>query len=170
MIVASVPQTVETIEREIARLRAARPQFRSRIERAESIIVIQLSVPKSVRPVKVRIHSDGTRSYSVTSSSKLRRVYTVEAGTFACDCPDSRRRHAACKHGIACWLLEKMLEEAGNSRPLSPAPAASSSPCSGCGEDTPSRELTEVQDWHESLSYFEGDMLCEECLSGSDCW
>lgn len=108
MIEQSIDRTVEAIEREIARLKAARPHLRSRIERAEHILVTHLSTPNGThKPVKARIAADGTRSYTVRSGSKLRRVYTVEAGTFRCDCPDARRRHAVCKHGIACYLLER---------------------------------------------------------------
>ena len=33
--------------------------------------------------------------------------------------------------------------------------------CSGCSE--PSRDLIEVREDHESLTFFEGDMVCEEC-------
>ncbi|MGH3087559.1 MAG: hypothetical protein ACRDSJ_09610, partial [Rubrobacteraceae bacterium] len=49
------------------------------------------------------------------SGSKLRRCYTVGGSGFECDCPEARRRHAACKHAIACWLLEGALR-----RPLRP--------------------------------------------------
>ena len=38
--------------------------------------------------------------------------------------------------------------------------------CSGCGERFRGRDLIEVMDWHESLTFFEGDVLCKECASG----
>jgi hypothetical protein len=146
---------VEAIEREISRLKAARPHLSSRIERAEHILVTHLSIATGThKPVKVRLHADGSRSFAVKSTAKLRRRYSVEAGTFRCDCPDSRRRHAACKHGIAAYILERALR-----RPSRP------STCAGCS--APSECLFEVVD---SLTFFAGDLVCSECFSASDCW
>ncbi len=158
---------VDHIEREIARLKAARPNLATRIERAEHILVTHLSTANGThKPIKVRVRADGSRSFVVRSGAKLRKVYTVKGSGFTCDCPDSRRRHSACKHGIACWLLERAAR-----RPSSFAIAApKTGACSACSERVPRRELTEVQDYHESLSYFEGDRLCPECFSASDCW
>ena len=36
-------------------------------------------------------------------------------------------------------------------------------PCAGCGGKFMSGDLYEVMDGHESLTFFEGDRLCEEC-------
>ena len=36
-------------------------------------------------------------------------------------------------------------------------------PCAGCGGKFMSRDLYEVMDGHKSLTFFEGDRLCEEC-------
>lgn len=147
--------TIDRIEAELDRLRAARPALVSRIERAEHIIVTQLSTANGThRPIKVRVHADGSRSFAVRSGSKLRRCYTVEAGSFRCDCPDARRRHAACKHGIAAYLLERALR-----RPF----VSDGETCFGCGES--GRELVEVCD---SLTYFDGDLICRDCLDASD--
>ena len=38
--------------------------------------------------------------------------------------------------------------------------------CSGCSERFWGRDLIEVMDWHESLTFFEGDVLCKECAAG----
>ena len=38
-------------------------------------------------------------------------------------------------------------------------------PCAGCGGRFIGRDLYTVMDWHESLTFFEGDSLCEECAS-----
>ena len=57
----------EIMERDIARLKTARPRLSSRIERAEHILVTQLSTANGSRPVKVRVHADGSRSYTVRS-------------------------------------------------------------------------------------------------------
>ncbi len=145
---------VGRVEREIARLKAARPRLATRVERAEHIIVTQLSCSNRSRPLKVRVHADGSRSYAVRSCSKLRKAYTVRGSGFECDCPDARRkagsrRHSACKHSIACYLLERAAMCRPSSKP---------STCAGCS--APSGRLFEVVD---SLTFFEGDMICGGC-------
>jgi hypothetical protein len=96
----------ETMERDIARLKSARPHLGSRIERAEHILVSQLASANGSRPVKVRVHADGSRSYTVRSGSKLCRSYAVDPQAWSCSCPDHRRRRgqrsSACKHALAC--------------------------------------------------------------------
>jgi len=145
----------ETMERDIARLKAARPHLGSRIERAEHILVTQLSTANGSRPVKVRVHADGSRSYQVRSSSRLCRSYAVNPAAWNCDCPDHRRRQAACKHALACWVLE---------RAYRPSPATSLEECSGCGGRFAGRELTELtEDNQDNLTYFHGDRLCSAC-------
>jgi hypothetical protein len=92
----------ETMERDIARLKSARPRLTSRIERAEHILVAQLCTANGSRPVKVRVHADGSRSYTVRSGSRLRRSYRVDPAAWSCSCPDHTRRRgqrsSACKH------------------------------------------------------------------------
>lgn len=95
------------MERELDRLKAARPQFASRVDRAEHILTVQLSVSNGSRPIKVRLHCDGHHSYTVCSGSKLTRTYHVDPATWGCTCPDYRKRGKVCKHGISCWLLER---------------------------------------------------------------
>ena len=152
----------ETMERDIARLKAARPTLTSRIERAEHILVTQLSTANGSRPVKVRVHADGSRSYTVRSGSKLCRSYLVDQSSFSCDCPDHRRRQAACKHALACWVLERAC------RP-SPEPLGSGEgECSGCGGRFAGRELTQLhEDNHDDLTYFDGDLLCPPCADNA---
>jgi hypothetical protein len=53
----------------------------------------------------------------------------------------------------------KSSASAPRSRPAKPKTA----PCDGCGKRLPLRDLLEVHDWHESLTFFEGDLICEEC-------
>jgi hypothetical protein len=143
----------EIMERDIARLKAARPRLASRIERAEHILVTQLSVTNGSRPVKVRCHADGSRSYRVASGSKLTRSYAVSPEFWSCECPDHKRRRAACKHALACWILE---------RAYRPSPA--SGECSGCGSRVPQRDLVELHEGnHDNLTHFHGDMLCGGC-------
>ncbi len=159
-ITKSTATVVDHIEREIARLKAARPRLSTRVERAEHIIVTQLSTANGAhKPVKVRVHADGSRSFTVRSCSKLakgasRKVYTVEAGTFRCDCPDSRRRHSACKHGIAAYILERALRRPS----VSTGVDTPGSGCAGCSAS--GVELFEVVD---SLAFFAGDLVCRGC-------
>lgn len=108
MDTTSVVQVAGRIEAELERIKAARPALRSRCERAESIIVGQLSLSNGSRPVKVRLSADGTYTYRVRSGSKLKREYVVDPHTWSCSCPDHRRRHAACKHVISCYLMERV--------------------------------------------------------------
>jgi hypothetical protein len=146
----------EVMERDIARLKTARPKLASRIERAEHILVTQLSTPGGSRPVKVRLHADGSRSYAVRSGSKLRRSYLVSPASWSCECADHRKRRAACKHALACWVLERAFGS-------SPGGA-----CSGCGAHFASRDLVELrEDNHDDLTYFDGDLLCPACADAA---
>ncbi|MGI8540786.1 MAG: hypothetical protein ACR2N0_13610 [Rubrobacteraceae bacterium] len=150
---------VDRIEREIARLKAARPHLESRVERAEHILVAHLATANGThKPLKVRIHADGSRSFTVRSCSKLRKVYTVSGEGFECDCPDARRRHAACKHGIACYILERALRRPSDSTGVD-KPRGGCCGCSASGV-----ELCEALD---SLTFFEGDPVCRECADGT---
>ena len=73
-------------------------------------------------------------------------TYTVRLVPEAyCSCPDFRG--GECKHILAVRVVRK-----------------ATSPCSGCGRRFRHRELTEVTEDHGSLTFFEGDRLCEECV------
>jgi hypothetical protein len=101
----SITQVVEELER----IKAARPSLASRVERAEHIIVTQMSVSNGSRPVRVRLHADGTHQYRVRSGSKLRREYVIDPMKWTCNCPDHSKRRKACKHVIACFTLERLV-------------------------------------------------------------
>ncbi len=100
---------VTQIVEELERIKAARPSLASRVERAEHIITTQLSVSNGSRPVRVRLHADGTHKYFVRSGSKLQLEYIIDPMTWRCDCPDHAKRGAACKHVIACFTLEGLV-------------------------------------------------------------
>jgi hypothetical protein len=100
-----VTQVVEELER----IKEARPSLASRVERAEHIICVQMSVSNGSRPVRVRLHADGTHQYRVRSGSKLQREYTINPLSWTCDCPDHAKRGAVCKHVIACFALERLV-------------------------------------------------------------
>ncbi len=99
-----IAQVVATLDR----IKAKRPALASRVERAEHILTVQLSVANGMRPIKVRRHADGTHTYIVRAGSKLQKTYMVEPLTFRCDCPDATNRNTACKHGIAAYVLESV--------------------------------------------------------------
>jgi hypothetical protein len=150
----------ETMERDVARLKSARPRLTSRIERAEHILVTQLSTANGARPVKIRVHADGSRSYTVRSGSKLCQSYAVDPEAWSCSCPDHRRRRAACKHALACWVLERAY------RPSPESLRAGESECSGCGGRFAGRDLIELtEDNHDNLTYFDGDVVCFTCAA-----
>ncbi len=102
MIETSVVETIaERIERELDRVRAARPGLASRIERAESIIVTHLSCRRQ-RVIRVRV-CDGRARFLVSGSGGA--VYLVDPASWACSCPDAHRHGRGCKHALACWAL-----------------------------------------------------------------
>jgi hypothetical protein len=96
----------ERIEVEIAQIRAAGPALESRLNRASTLLVTQLSCSSSLRPIRARIAADGTCRFLVSSSYSPRTTYRVVPGTFECSCPDARRGKG-CKHSLACFILEK---------------------------------------------------------------
>jgi hypothetical protein len=101
-----IEEIAQRAEAELERLRAARPALASRIDKAESIVCRQLGSLNGYRPIRIAIHGGGY-SYRVLSDGKLGRSYDVDPHTWSCDCPDYRRREAACKHGLAAWVLER---------------------------------------------------------------
>jgi uncharacterized Zn finger protein len=102
-------QRVTQIVEELDRIKEARPGLASRVERAEHIIVTQLSTSNGSRPVRVRLGADGAHKYFVRSGSKLQLEYTIDPMTWTCDCPDHARRNAACKHVVVCFALERLV-------------------------------------------------------------
>jgi hypothetical protein len=75
-------------------------------------------------------------------------VYLVEITSGVCTCPDLPPKGESCKHSYAALIAN-----------------AKSATCDGCGDRVPRRDLVEVTEDHESLTYFQGDALCESCAS-----
>ncbi len=93
----------ERIERELDRVRAARPALSSRISRTEDIIVTHLSCQRSSqRVIRVRV-SGGHARFLVSGSAGA--MYVVDPASWECSCPDAHRRGKGCKHALACWAL-----------------------------------------------------------------
>ena len=102
MDTGSVVGTIaERVERELGRVRAARPALSSRVSRAEGIIVTHLSCRRQ-RVIRVRVR-DGRPRFLVSGSAGA--VYVVDPASWECSCPDHHRRGAGCNHAIACWVL-----------------------------------------------------------------
>jgi hypothetical protein len=105
--VSTNPERIaEAVEQELEKLREARPALGSRIDRASSILLLQLASPPRTRPVRVRIRGDEVR-FLVSSSSAAGTIYSVDAKDWGCSCPDFHRRNVACKHVIAAWVLRR---------------------------------------------------------------
>lgn len=104
MDTTSVVQVAEAVERELDRLRAARPHLSARIERAGNILVAHLSCKGSgQRVIRVRVGAGGQARFLVHGSGGA--VYTVDPVGWQCSCPDAHRRGKGCKHALACWVL-----------------------------------------------------------------
>jgi hypothetical protein len=85
----------------------------------------------------------------VPSQSSGTSVYEVTLGRRGefCECADFEFRGEACKHIIAATISK-----------------AKTAICSGCGDRFRHRELEEVTEEHNSLTWFVGDELCPGCL------
>lgn len=86
----------------------------------------------------------------VPSQRDATSLYEVTIGRRGdvCECADFEHRGLACCHIVAATIAR-----------------AKTATCAGCGERAMCRDLVEVQ---ESLTYFEGDLLCPACRHGSD--
>ncbi len=126
--------------------------------------MIEKSLPGGVRPATPEATRAGralalyVEAFEEIAHSFRAGVYRVPSCTGAatytvrllprpyCSCPDGRG--GECKHLIAVRVVRKR-----------------TSPCSSCGRRFRHRELVEVTEDHGSLTWFEGDQLCEECMS-----
>ncbi len=149
MDTTSVERIAERVERELERVRVARPGLASRTTRAENIVATHLSCRRA-RVIRVRVR-DGRARFLVSGSGGA--VYVVNPSDWSCSCPDHHQRGAGCKHSIAAWALWRASAR--------PAPARA---CDGCGDRVLQR-LVEVgpeqAEW--SLGAREGDALCGTC-------
>ena len=100
----------EAVERELERLRAARPHLAPRTSRAKNILVAHLACR---RQRLIRVRTSGGRARFLVRGSKG-AVYVVDPAGWSCSCPDHHRRGAACKHSIACYALWR----ASSARPV----------------------------------------------------
>jgi hypothetical protein len=71
-------------------------------------------------------------------------VYAVNLKTAECSCADRTPAGEECKHQHAARYVK-----------------AKTATCNGCGERVRHRDLVEVGE--ESLTFFAGDLVCQEC-------
>jgi hypothetical protein len=83
----------------------------------------------------------------VPSQHNATSIYEVHLGRRgeSCECQDFEHRGGSCKHVVAATIAR-----------------AKTAPCVGCGRRFPHRELIEVQEDHQNLTWFVGDRLCVE--------
>ncbi len=96
----------------------------------------------------------GGGRWLVPSGTEVGKVYEVRAGTrperCRCECI-GYQHHGHCSHVIAAQRV-----------------AGRSAVCDCCGERRWWRELLEVTEGHESLTWFVGDVVCRQCARGTD--
>ena len=84
----------------------------------------------------------------VPASSLLSECYVVRLGDNpACECADFSYRHRECYHIHAARIAHRK-----------------SACCSCCGRRVPNRFLSEVTEDDNLLSWFEGDLICADCV------
>ncbi len=108
----TVEQIAQAVERELERVRVARPALATRAERAGNILVTHLSCRRQ-RMIRVRVR-DGRPRFLVSGSAGA--VYVVDPASWECSCPDHHRRGKGCKHALACWALWR-----ASARPAAPS-------------------------------------------------
>jgi hypothetical protein len=84
-------------------------------------------------------------TWSVPPSSG-QGFYEVNLRYEVCSCPDRVPEGQRCKHVIAALYVK-----------------ARTGQCVGCRGTFRHLDLIEVMDYHESLTWFEGDILCIDC-------
>jgi hypothetical protein len=83
--------------------------------------------------------------WSVPSESGV-GIYVVNLKSGECSCPDRTPEGETDKHVVAARYVK-----------------AKTATCSGCKKRFRHRDLVEVQEDHESLTWFPGQLLCEGC-------
>lgn len=146
----SLDLLMDRIELELHRLRDKRPHLGDRIDRASTLLVTHFACPPRTRLIRVRLRNGHAR-FLVRGSGGT--VYSVDAKSWQCSCPDAHRRGRGCKHALAAYILRRAAQPA-------PTPAPR---CDSCEHQFPRGELVEVQAEHGNLTYFPGDLLCSGC-------
>ena len=151
---APLERIAQAVERELERLKAARPHLAPRISRAENILVTHLSCR---RQRVIRVRAAGGRARFLVSGSKG-AVYVVDPRSWECSCPDHHRRGAACKHSIACWALWR-----ASARPAPEQQPEASAPPALEPEGIPSELLEELDQAGRGRRSLRRDRVRRDC-------
>jgi hypothetical protein len=118
----------------------------------------QQAASKAAREIRAwKIAEEHAREIA---ESALGAVYKVPARTDAtyhvvslsrgtCECKDFRNQVVSCEHLLAAEIVN-----------------AKSATCADCNRRFLGRDLYEVTEDHESLTWFVGDLLCGSCAIG----
>jgi hypothetical protein len=102
------------------------------------------------RPLRgVRLFEAGAvefRDHGWTVAGEHHGVHRVSLQRESCTCLDHTTRKIPCAHVFAALVAR-----------------AKTRRCTGCGEPTLRRDLIEVTEDHESLTFFAGDHVCPQC-------
>lgn len=102
------------------------------------------------RPLRgVRLFENGAvehKDHGWTVAGEHNGTHRVSLQRESCTCMDFTTRKAPCVHIFAALVAR-----------------AKTRRCSGCSEPTNRRDLIEVVEDHASVTFFEGDMVCEAC-------
>lgn len=88
----------------------------------------------------------GTWRVPSCASEPVKMVYLARLRHQSCTCEDHWRTGAVCKHVFGAHVVR-----------------AKTATCAGCGSRFRRGNLYEVTEDHDSLTWFVGDLLCEEC-------
>ena len=146
----------ERAAEELARLRDARPHLASRVDRAATVLVMQLSSTPRARPIKCRVRKGGRRVYLVSSLTSGGVTYEVSPADWCCSCPDHHRHGRGCKHSIGCWILARTNTPLPYDRPAEIR-------CSDCGIGFHRDRLIEAQEGQAEGTLNPGELVCRHC-------
>jgi hypothetical protein len=87
--------------------------------------------------------------YKVPGCTGAASYHVVSLSRGTCECGNSRQQGASCEHLLVAEIVN-----------------AKSATCADCNRRFLGRDLYEVTEDHESLTWFVGDLLCRSCAIG----
>jgi len=134
----------------VAETSLAQPAHLSTTEPQPGYVLRGLGLFELHRDEILREGYQGGGKWLIPSGSESAKLYEVRVGTRPernrCECVGFHH-HKHCSHVVCASIARKK-----------------SALCDCCGERRWWPELTEVQEDHESLTWFPGDLLCAGCL------
>ncbi len=133
----------------MAQTKSTAPEHPSTPETTPAYVLRGLGLFELHRDEILDSYQGGGR-YIVPSGTEANGLYEVRVGTRPernrCECRGFAS-HGHCSHLIAAGRVAKR-----------------SAVCDSCGERRWNRELVEVTEDHDSLTWFPGDLLCRGCV------